>query len=99
VLTELVDACDLFVAIDSFLPHLAHLRKKRGVVLWGPSDPKIYGYPEHVHLHAVPSRFRPDQFGRWEGHPADPVAFADPVKVSQVINIIFNTEEEICDVR
>ena len=33
--------CDLYVAVDSFLPHLAHLIGVRGIVIWGKSDPLI----------------------------------------------------------
>src|SRR5258707_727923 len=48
VIIGLVNWCDVWVSIDSFLPHLvAHHNLKRGVVLWGKSDPLIFGYPKN----------------------------------------------------
>jgi ADP-heptose:LPS heptosyltransferase len=46
---------DVVVTSDSFLMHIAHLRNIPAVVLWGPTDHRIYGYPKQVHLQAVPS--------------------------------------------
>lgn len=76
-LTELLQQSDLWVSIDSFLPHLAHHCAKPGVVLWGPSDPLIYGYPENLNLLKDRSLLRKDQFGIWDGYPFDPRAFVE----------------------
>jgi ADP-heptose:LPS heptosyltransferase len=38
------------VSIDSFPAHLAHAVGTRAVVLWGPTNPKAYGYNEHINL-------------------------------------------------
>jgi ADP-heptose:LPS heptosyltransferase len=46
----------LVVTVDNFVMHLAHLAEVPAVVLWGPTDPATYGYPEQVHLHDHPAR-------------------------------------------
>jgi ADP-heptose:LPS heptosyltransferase len=40
----------LLVTSDNFLMHAAHLTGTPAVVLWGPTDRRSYGYPEHSHL-------------------------------------------------
>jgi ADP-heptose:LPS heptosyltransferase len=35
---------------DSFIMHAAHLAGKPAAVVWGPTDSRVYGYPEHVHV-------------------------------------------------
>jgi ADP-heptose:LPS heptosyltransferase len=62
---QLVKDCEWWLAVDSFLPHLAHMLKKPGIVMWGPSDPRIFGYPEHLNLQPSPPQLRPDPFGLW----------------------------------
>lgn len=51
-LLALVRRCDLVVTSDSFAMHAAHLAGTPAVVLWGPTRPEVYGYPEQVHLRA-----------------------------------------------
>lgn len=45
---------DAIVTSDSFLMHAAHLRSVPAVVLWGPTDHRIYGYAGQIHLQSVP---------------------------------------------
>jgi ADP-heptose:LPS heptosyltransferase len=66
-----------WISVDNFLPHLAHLLKKPGIVLWGESDPKIFGYPENNNLLKSRSYLRPDQFGIWDGRKHRPEVFVD----------------------
>jgi ADP-heptose:LPS heptosyltransferase len=40
------------VTSDSFVMHAAHLCGVPAVVLWGPTDNKVYGYADQVHLQA-----------------------------------------------
>ena len=40
------------VTSDNFIMHSAHLHGVPAVVLWGPTDHRVYGYPEQVHLQA-----------------------------------------------
>lgn len=45
---------DLVITCDNFLMHAAHLARRPAVVLWGPTDHQVYGYPGHIHLQAMP---------------------------------------------
>jgi ADP-heptose:LPS heptosyltransferase len=50
----LVHRFDAVLTVDSFLMHAAHLCGARAVVLWGPTDHRVYGYAEQIHLQAPP---------------------------------------------
>lgn len=82
---DLINWCDIWISIDSFLPHLAHYHQlKRGVVLWGKSDPNIFGYPENINLLKDRKYLRSDQFRWWADEPIDPQAFVNPEEILQV---------------
>jgi hypothetical protein len=68
---------ECFITIDSFLPHLVHAEKlgKRGIVLFGPSDPLVFGYPENTNLLRGRDYLRPHQFQTWNEIDYDPQRF------------------------
>ena len=41
---------DLIITIDCYLMHAAHHVLLPAVVLWGPTESRMYGYPEQTHL-------------------------------------------------
>lgn len=43
---------DVIVTVDNFIMHAAHLCGVRAVVLWGPTDHRVYGYAGQTHLQA-----------------------------------------------
>ncbi|MEE9213743.1 MAG: SPASM domain-containing protein [Thermodesulfobacteriota bacterium] len=43
---------DAIVTADSFIMHAAHLCGVPAVVLWGPTDYRVYGYSKQIHLQA-----------------------------------------------
>jgi ADP-heptose:LPS heptosyltransferase len=50
-ITNLVNTPDSIVmSVDSFLPHLCKHIKKKCIVLWGMSDPLIFGHPENINI-------------------------------------------------
>jgi len=49
-LIGIIKRADIVITIDSFAMHAAHLVKTPAVVLWGPTDPGIFGYPGQHHL-------------------------------------------------
>ena len=76
-LKDLVNWSDTFVTIDSFLPHFcAYHKLKYGVVLWGKSNPDLFGYKHNINLHN--NRFRKDQFLWWVGVPHEKEDFVKP---------------------
>ena len=84
-ITELLRQCDTWVAVDNFLPHLAHLIKKRGVAIFGKSDPLIFGHPENINLLKDRRYLRPLQFDIWERETFDREVFISPDEVVKSI--------------
>lgn len=85
---DLVNWCDIFISIDSFLPHLAHYHKlKRGVVIWGKSDPKIFGYEENINLIKDINHLRSEQFKWWIDEPHDPKVFVSPEEIVKWLEV------------
>lgn len=82
---ELVRECDFWISVDSFLPHLAFHEAKPGVVLWGPSDPRHFGYESNLNLLRDRKYLRPKQFGIWEQVSPNPEAFLTPIEVAEPI--------------
>lgn len=76
---QLLKLSDGFMCVDNFLQHLAHYIGVRGVVLFGPSDPGIFGYRENLNLST--GKYRPFQFQTWQECEFNPDAFASPETV------------------
>jgi ADP-heptose:LPS heptosyltransferase len=53
-LISLLRHFDVVVTADNFLMHAAHLCGIPAVVLWGPTDHRVYGYAGQTHLQARP---------------------------------------------
>jgi ADP-heptose:LPS heptosyltransferase len=84
-LTEMVKYQDLLVAVDNFFPHLCHLIPKPGVVLFGPSDPLIFGHKENINILKDRKYLREKQFDIWEVLPCDNDRFCSPEEVMKII--------------
>lgn len=52
-LVSLMKKISMVVTSDNFAMHAAHLANAAAVVVWGPTDPLVYGYTEQVHLQAA----------------------------------------------
>jgi ADP-heptose:LPS heptosyltransferase len=84
-ITELLGACDTWASVDSFLPHLAWSIGKRGVAIFGLSDPEIFGHRENINLLRGRRFLRVRQFGLWSQETYNSDAF---VQADQVVNSI-----------
>jgi ADP-heptose:LPS heptosyltransferase len=82
-ISMLVKSYDLWISIDSFLQHLAHKLGKRGIVIWGPSNPTMFGYKENINILPIKQMNYP-QFYRWDMVEPDPSIFALPEEVVKV---------------
>lgn len=80
-LKELILGCRTWISVDSFFQHFAWDIGKSGIVLWGPSDPNIYGHPENTNLLKDRSLLVPNQFLMWEQQPYRTECFVDPEEV------------------
>lgn len=73
---DLAETCATWISCDSWFQHFAHFHHlKRGVVLFGPSDPRIFGYRDNVNLLRGRDFLRPNQFASWMEWNYDPNAF------------------------
>ena len=89
--TELVRNCKTWAAVDNFLPHLAHLIGKRGVAIFGKSDPMIFGHPGNINLLKDRKYLRPLQFDIWERETFDAAAFVGPeIVVKSIMEVTQN---------
>ena len=85
---DLVNWSDEWISIDSFLPHLcAYHKLKRGIVLWGKSDPELFGYQHNVNLLKDRKYLRPDQFSYWTGVVHNTDDFVSAQVVASVIEL------------
>lgn len=84
---NIIKECDYWISVDNFLPHLAHHVKKPGVVIWGVSDPNIFGYPENLNILKDRKNLRQRQFDIWEIIAFNPSVFLSP---DQIIKLILN---------
>ena len=75
--SRLLEECDTFVAVDSFLQHAAWSIGKRGTVIFSQSDPKIFGHRIHNNLLKDRKYLRPNQFDLWESTEKNDEAFFD----------------------
>ena len=80
-----------FVSVDNFLPHLAHNIGRHGVVIWGQSDPRIFGYDENDNLLKSGTYLRQNQFGLWSECEYVKAAFVSPTIVVDSIRRICAT--------
>jgi ADP-heptose:LPS heptosyltransferase len=77
-LTNLINDCRTWISVDSFFQHLAWDIGKPGIVLWGQSDPLIFGHPENTNLLKDRSYLREKQFWWWEQCDYREDAFVKP---------------------
>lgn len=80
-LAELMLKCRILISVDNFAHHFAALHKKPCIVLWGKSDPLIFGYSQNHNLLKSRSFLRANQFGIWEEEEYNPDVFVTPEEV------------------
>lgn len=77
-LAELVKICKTWISVDSFFQHFCWDLGKKGIVLFGQSDPNIFGHPENVNLLKDRSYLREKQFWLWEQCEFKAESFVEP---------------------
>jgi ADP-heptose:LPS heptosyltransferase len=83
---NLVKECDIWISVDSFLPHLcAYHKLKRGIVIFSKSDPKIFGYLNNINLLKNRTYLREQQMWLWEQEEYDKDAFVSAEEVYKAI--------------
>lgn len=85
-LNDLVASARIWVSVDSFFQHFCWDIGKPGIVLWGQSDPIIFGHPENTNLIKDRAFLRQNQFLWWEDELYMKEAFVLPEVVLKEIN-------------
>jgi ADP-heptose:LPS heptosyltransferase len=84
-LKSLIGSSNLWISVDNFLPHLANLIKKPGVVIFGPSDPLIFGHKQNINILKDRTLLREKQFDIWESCDVNDDRFYSPAEIMKII--------------
>lgn len=77
-LAELVKECKTWMSCDSFFQHFCWDLNKPGIVIFGQSDPNIFGHIENINLLKDRKYLRDKQFWIWEQAEFIEDAFVEP---------------------
>ena len=82
-----ISNCRTFISVDNLLQHLVNCMPEsiKGVVLWGESNPKLFGLPYNLNIVKDEKYFRQDQFDIWQGRIRNDLAFESPDVVFEKI--------------
>jgi len=85
-LISLIKWCDIWISVDSFIPHFVSFYKlKKGIVLFGKSDPSIFGYETNINVLKDDKNLRKEQFLWWEDEVYDPNVFVSPETLLKIV--------------
>ena len=82
--------CDVWISVDNFLPHMAALYGKPGIVIFGKSDPEIFGYPLHKNLLKDHKYLREFPYDIWEKIEFSEDCFVEPEVVCDAVKEFVN---------
>ena len=80
VLAEKISNCLCWISVDNFLQHMCNCMNPiiPGIVIWGISNPNLFGYSYNNNIIKSASYFRPDQFNTWHGVKQNKDVFSSP---------------------
>jgi len=85
-LEGMIKKCDIWISVDNFFHHLADLIGKQGFVLFGQSDPVIFGHESNINILKDREYLRALQFAPWEESKHQEDAFLKAEDVMKVID-------------
>jgi len=83
---ELIKWSDTGICVDSYLQHAFWEVGKPAIVLFGISDPLIFGHPENLNLLRDRKYLRPQQFDLYYVNQYCNEAFVSPEEVIEALN-------------
>lgn len=83
-LSQVILDADTWIGVDSFGQHLAWSLGRRGMAIFGQSDPNIFGHAENVNVLKDRKYLRDRQFWWWEQTQFDPDCFLPPQDVYDI---------------
>jgi hypothetical protein len=84
-LEYIVRGAQKWLSVDNFFHHFCNSINVPGIVIFGQSDPKIFGHLQNINLLKDRKYLRPDQFGIWESATFNPEAFVDVATVCKCL--------------
>jgi len=85
-LLDLIKGCNAWFSVDNFFQHFATYYKiPNGFIMFGLSDPKIYGYKQNTNILKDRKYLRPDQFGFWWNVVPNDEAFLSAEEVLKIV--------------
>lgn len=86
VLEDKLRECDTWISVDNFFQHFAWYHGKKGIAIFGQSDPIIFGHNTNINILKHRSYLRQYQFAPWEQCEFKKDAFVLPDVVMGIIN-------------
>lgn len=83
-LSELILSCDTWISVDTFGQHLAWDLGKKGIVIFGQSDPNIFGHKENINILKSRDYLRKQQFWLWEQAEFNEESFVKPNEIFEI---------------
>ena len=86
-LEELIKEYNTWISIDNFFQHFGDLIGKSGIVIFGQSDPLIFGHSTNDNILKDRKYLRQDQFNLWEAVEFNKECFVEPqIVIDKVLN-------------
>lgn len=86
-IAELMKSSETWISVDNFAHHMAWTLKYPGIVIFGMSDPEIFGHPENINILKDRRFLRARQFGLWSQEAPNPDSFAGPAAVLEAVRL------------
>jgi ADP-heptose:LPS heptosyltransferase len=86
-IADLMKTCETWISCDNFAHHMAWTLNEPGIVIFGMSDPAIFGHPENLNILKDAKYLRARQFGLWSQEPENPAAFVGPQAVLEAVRL------------
>jgi hypothetical protein len=83
-LEKLIMEHDTWFSVDSFGQHLAWSLGRRGIAIFGQSDPNIFGHEENINVLKDRSYLRDRQFWWWEQAEYREDCWVEPEKIYEI---------------
>ena len=74
-----------WISVDNMMGHLGAALNKKGVVIWGKSDPEIFGYPQNLNILKSRSFLREQQYWLWSQTEYDENVFLPAKDILDII--------------
>lgn len=83
-LSDLINSCDTWLSVDTFGQHIAWDLGKKGIAIFGQSDPNIFGHKENINVLKSRKFLRKQQFWLWEQAEFIEESFAKPNEIFEI---------------